>query len=442
MTGRYDVLVVGAGPGGLEAARTAAAHGARVGVADMQPRSGGQVWRHDVRRGAPRAARAAAAALAHVDQHFGCQVIDGDRGELLLEHERGALRARFDRLILATGARELLLPFPGWTLPGVTGAGGLQALVKQGLPVDGKHAVVAGSGPLLLAAAATLHSHGARVLGIFEQASAQAVSAFARRLWRWPARAAQAARLRLALHGVDYHFAHVVSAAYGEDAVRSVAIEDHAGRQQRIDCDLLAVGYGLVPNVELAALLGCALEPLGAHQRVRVDALQRTTVANIYAAGEVCGIGGLQAARLEGAIAAHTALGDLRSAHRLHASRERARRFAEAVTKSFGLGPRVRALAGPDTIVCRCEDVPLSALQGFTESRAAKLATRCGMGACQGRICGAALAELFQFVPAPPRAPLFPARLGSLVTAPAGTRNGAGERAILPGEAPCAAPRK
>ncbi|KRE88372.1 oxidoreductase [Frateuria sp. Soil773] len=418
MTERYDVLVVGAGPAGLAAAQAAASHGARVGLLDAQARHGGQVWRHDVRRGAPRAARKALDALARrrvewLPQH---QIVAAGRRTLLAETPQTAVRLVFGALVLATGARELLLPFPGWTLPGVTGAGGLQALAKQGWPVAGKRVAVAGSGPLLLAAAATLRRHGAHVLGIHEQAPATAVSAFARQLWRWPARVAQAAALRATLAGVPYRFGSFVRAAHGIDALEGIDIEDAHG-SRRIACDMLAVGYGLVPNVELAALLGCATDDAGTHPRVQVDRMLRTSVANIYAAGELCGVGGLAAARIEGAIAGHVAAGAIAAATDLLPARERERRFARLLARHFALDARLRALADGDTVVCRCEDVALAALDGFDDARAAKLATRCGMGACQGRVCGSALAELGRFPRGGFRPPLFPARLASLAAA-------------------------
>jgi hypothetical protein len=133
--------------------------------------------------------------------------------------------------------------------------------------------------------------------------------------------------------------------------------------------------------------------------------------------GEACGIGGLHSARLEGAIAAHVACGQPQRAQALFRRRDRARRFAAALAQAFALQPRVRQLADPETLVCRCEDVPLAALDGFADARAAKLATRCGMGACQGRICGAALAELGRFPRGDGRPPLFPARLATLAAA-------------------------
>jgi len=339
--------------------------------------------------------------------------VAAEPGELLLERADGAARVRYQRLVIATGARELFLPFPGWTLPGVTGAGGLQALVKQGWPVAGRRVVVAGTGPLLLAVAAGLRKHGARVVAIVEQAPAARVRAFAWSLAATPATAVQALRLRLSLAGVAYRCGAFVAAAHGEGRVQSVLISTPHGRLQ-LECEQLAVGYGLVPNVELAQLLGCRLDRSGRHAVVATDARLRTSVADIYAAGEVRGIGGAAAARIEGRIAGLAACGDEAAAVRLGAAQRRARRFAARVARGFALDTRLYALAGPETIVCRCEDVPLAALAGFGDARAAKLATRCGMGACQGRICGDALAALGRYAQPQAATPLFPVQLATL----------------------------
>jgi NADPH-dependent 2,4-dienoyl-CoA reductase/sulfur reductase-like enzyme len=419
----YDVLVIGAGPAGLAAARAAALHGARVGLVDAQLRAGGQVWRHDIEQGVPAMAQRALATLAMpgVEWLSRTQVTLAQPGWLLAEGPRGPLQLHYRALVLATGARELLLPFPGWTLPGVTGAGGAQALAKQGWPLRGKRVVVAGSGPLLLAAAATLHSHGARVLGIHEQASARALRDFALRLPRWPGKAVQALALRARLASVAYRTGSIVVAAHGDDALREVEIEGPRGRE-RIACDQLAVGYGLVPNTELAQLLGCQLESVGRHPRVLADELLRTTVSCVFAAGEALGIGGRDSALIEGAMAGHMAAGAETAARALKERRRHARAFATLLHETFALDPRIHALARPDTLVCRCEDVPLSAVQGIADARDAKLVSRCGMGACQGRICGTALAELGVSRPETSsdggrRPPLFPVRLAALADA-------------------------
>ncbi len=418
----YDVLVIGAGPAGLAAALAAAGHGRRVGLVDLQARAGGQIWRHDVAQAPPRLAARTLAQLAASAVTFlpQTQVLLAQDRQLLTDGPDGPRWLGYDALVLATGARELLLPFPGWTLPGVTGAGGAQALAKQGWPLRGRRVLVAGSGPLLLASAATLHRHGAQVLGIVEQAPWRALAAFAAQLpLRWPDKALQALALRTQLAGVGYHAGSVVLAAYGEGRVQEVELDGPRGRR-RLACDQLSVGYGLVPNVELAQLLGCRLGRSGAHPCVAVDAQLRTSVDGVYAAGEALGIGGRDCARVEGAIAGHLAAGQDAAAQALQPQRRRARAFAELLQRQFALDPRIRALAAPDTLVCRCEDVPLSALQGHADLRDAKLASRCGMGACQGRICGSVLTELglaaraADFSDDGRRPPLFPARLDAL----------------------------
>lgn len=416
MSERYEVLVVGAGPAGLAAARAAASHGAQVALLDAQARAGGQVWRHDVGSPGPRRARRAMAALGKVACMTGHQVVDARPGALLVETAGSARWIGYRALVMACGARELLLPFPGWTLPGVTGAGGLQAMAKQGWPLAGKRVVVAGSGPLLLAAASALRNHGAAVIGIHEQASRRALANFARQLPRWPGQSLQALALGLKLVGVPYRSHSIVRRALGHGRLEAVEIDTPAGIR-RISCDYLACGYGLVPNVELATLLGCTASMDGRHPRVQVDALLRTSLDGVFAAGEMCGVAGLEAACIEGTMAGHAAAGATAAAAYLKPARARARRFARLLRESFALDRGVHELVEPDTLVCRCEDVSWGQLQPFSDMRDARLATRCGMGACQGRICGTALAERGPFSHPAIRPPLFPARLATLAAA-------------------------
>jgi NADPH-dependent 2,4-dienoyl-CoA reductase/sulfur reductase-like enzyme len=406
-----QIVVVGAGPAGLAAAVRAAQCGAQVQVIDDNHEAGGQIWRNQSETGV--SGRPWFRRFGELPIRFlsGAQVISADhsRRALLVETQSNVCKVRYEQLILATGARELFLPFPGWTLPNVMGAGGLQALVKSGLPVDGKRIVVAGSGPLLLATAACFRAYGARVKCIAEQASSSALLRFGARLLLQPTKLWQALRLRASLARTRYLPGCWVEAAEGRDAVRAVRLR-RGGRTWTEACDYLAVSYGLTPNLELAQLLGCRLRA----GTVEVDERQRTSLDHVYAAGECTGIGGSEQALIEGEIAGYLAAGAEPRARKLFARRRRADRFAHSLARTFALRPELRTLARPDTIVCRCEDVALANLHVADSWRAAKLHHRCGMGPCQGRICGPIIEALFGWTPASIRPPIFPARLASL----------------------------
>lgn len=423
-----DLLIVGAGPAGMAAALAAAPSGASIVMLDDNPAPGGQIWRDGPGAALPQQARAMRDALerhANIRILTGCRVVGlgGARGELtlLLENAEGGWAQRAGKVILCTGARELLLPFPGWTLPGVTGAGGLQALVKAGLPVAGQRIVVAGTGPLLLATANTVRKAGGQVVRIAEQSPWRHLAAFAAQLPRWPAKAAQALTL------LDRQFrahSHVVE-AMGDESVSAVRVHRGAGRHEEIiACDRLACGFGLVPNTQLGELMGCAL---GAHDGLAVDSQQATTVPGIHAAGECTGFGGSERALAQGAIAGHSAVGDMFLARALQPRLARWDSFAVALRRHFALREELKSLPRPDTLVCRCEDVSYAEVAARSGWIDAKLHTRCGMGACQGRVCGGAMQFLLGWRPAPPRHLLSPARIGTLAgcsttPAPSGNR--------------------
>src|SRR5580692_1214422 len=193
----FDVAVIGAGPAGLAAAARASESGASVAMVDDNPRPGGQIW---------RASRSPDPWLrSQVELFSGARVFAAPApGTLALERSESHLRVGYRSLILATGARERFLPFPGWTLPNVMGAGGLQALAKSGMPIAGKKVVIAGSGPLLLAVANYMQSHGADMRLIAEQAPPSALLRFGARLAAHPAKFAQAIKLRASLAAVRY----------------------------------------------------------------------------------------------------------------------------------------------------------------------------------------------------------------------------------------------
>ncbi|WP_263145628.1 FAD/NAD(P)-binding oxidoreductase [Pseudomonas sp. RIT-PI-AD] len=409
MSERYDLLIVGAGPAGLAAALAAAPSGARIAVLDDNPAPGGQIWRDGPQAHLPAAARRLRAAVENspVQLLTGTRVVAAPGGKrLLLEDAERGWRVRYDKLILCTGARERLLPFPGWTLPGVTGAGGLQALIKGGLPVAGERLVIAGSGPLLLASAASAKAAGAHLLRIAEQAPLAALARFAAHLPRWPGKVWQAGRLFDGRYRASSH----VLAALGDERLEGVRLWQN-GRVVELACERLACGFGLIPNIQLAQALGCAIR----EDAVAVDRWQATGLADHFAAGECTGFGGSEKALVEGAIAGHAAVGEEGQARRLFPRRRRWQAFAERLARDFVLDPRLKTLATPDTLVCRCEDVPYGALAGRDGWTDAKLNSRCGMGACQGRVCGAAAQFLFGWQPPQPRPPLSPTRIDTLL---------------------------
>lgn len=404
-----QILIVGSGPAGLAAAQAASHRARSILVVDDNPRPGGQIWRH----GPAHPPGGAQAERFKVLQHPAVRYLNATRiisslgsHSLLLEDARQAWHLTFEQLILCCGAQELLLPFPGWTLPGVSGAGGLQALLKNGLPVAGKTLVIAGSGPLLLASAATARHAGGRVVRVLEQAPAASLLGFARQLWRWPNKLAQALSLATPAYRCN---AHVVE-ALGEQRLQAVRIRQ-GRRTLEIPCDYLACGFGLVPNVRLASHLGCRLDQ-GA---IAVDSQQRSSLPQVLAAGECTGIGGSELALIEGRIAGYVASGQADRAATLIRQRRHWQRFADSLQRHFELQPQILQLARADTLLCRCEDVPYAAVAEAADWTRAKLHSRCGMGACQGRVCASAAQRLFGWTPTPPRAPLVPARVATLL---------------------------
>jgi D-hydroxyproline dehydrogenase subunit alpha len=319
----------------------------------------------------------------------------------------------YRNLVLATGARERFLPFPGWTLPNVMGAGGLQALVKSGLPIHGKRVVVAGTGPLLLGVASYLQKQGAEIPLICEQASVSKLALFAMMLIRHPEKIFQGLQLRKDVAGIPLATSSWPVAAHGKRTLEAVTIS-RAGKSETVQCDYLACGFHLVPNTELPVLLGCRTRC----GYVQVDELQQTSAQGIFCAGEPTGIGGVDLALIEGQIAGLAATGKIAEAQALFPKRERFHRFARLLDETFCLRSELRSLPSADTLICRCEDVSYSRLREHTSWRAAKLHTRCGMGPCQGRICGPATQFLFKWNPDSVRPPVFPARVEHLAAQP------------------------
>ena len=413
-----DVVVIGGGPAGMTAASAAAESGARVLMIDEGAGPGGQIWRPSVRSSQPRPARRAIARLetSGAEVLRSTSVVDawraGDRFMVASETRGIGREIETAALVLATGARERFLPFPGWTLPNVFGVGGAQALLKSGTSFRGKRVVIAGSGPLLLPVAASLARAGAKILIVAEQAPSASVMRFAAGLVRRPLTIAQAVSFRASFLTTPYAMGTWIVAAHGDTTLRSVTLTD--GRSTRtFVCDVLCAAFGLVPNTELARLMGCAVE----RGAVVVDEKQSTSVPGVYCCGEPTGIGGVDLAVVEGEIAGLAAIGRP-APSALLSRRANHRRAAAHLDRTFALPPELFALADDDTMVCRCEDVRWGALDRRWTSRQAKLYTRIGMGPCQGRICGAALECLMNWPADSVRVPAQPARCRTLVGRP------------------------
>jgi NADPH-dependent 2,4-dienoyl-CoA reductase/sulfur reductase-like enzyme len=400
--GSCDVLVVGAGPAGIAAASAAATAGADVIVIDDNPAPGGQIWRGGAARPEGGARFFPGTAVVTVTPS----------GAIRLQDAVGIRQVVARRIVLATGARERFVPFPGWTLPGVVGAGGLQALVKQGLDVARRRVVVAGSGPLLLAGADVAARSGARLVAIAEQADRLRLAGFAARLVAEPAKRVQAIWLARTTAAVYRPATFPVAVRAAVDGLVVTLRSGRPGRERDRDvaCDILACGFGLVPNTDVARAFGCAIGADG----VLVDERQRTTRPDVFAAGECTGIGGVDKSLVEGRVAGLMAVGAGVAAAPLLAEVRRARQFAARLLDTFALDPRLCALASADTVVCRCEDVVAERLRGFTGWREAKLLSRVGMGPCQGRVCGTATAVTCGFAPDDVRPPLVPVPTGAL----------------------------
>jgi NADP-dependent aldehyde dehydrogenase len=439
MSEPFDVAVVGAGPAGLAATVAAAEAGLRVVTVDAGPQPGGQFWRHPDERVAVadpgrgqhdwstyvalrrRFEAARAAGLVTYLPSTRVWFVDGVRTLRLTSALDGgyagpsSVTAR--ALVLCPGGYDRQLPIPGWDLPGVMAAGGVQALLKAHRTLAGRRAIVAGTGPFLLPVATALAEAGARVMAVCEAGD----------LTGWVRNAVGAAQapskglegfgyaFAMARHRIPYRIRTAVTAIRGADAVRTVTTSRLArdgrllpGTERTIEVDLVALGWGFTPSLELVLAVGAdtRLDVDGSLVAV-VDAEQRSTIPGVYVAGEATGVGGALLAVAEGELAGLTAASDLGTwvgrrlgARRLRGGIRRGRAFARAMHRAHPIPERWSEWLTPDTIVCRCEEVSFDDLRrardllGATDARGAKSLSRAGMGWCQGRICGSACALL------------------------------------------------
>lgn len=445
-TAPADVAVVGAGPAGLSAAVVAAEHGLQVVLIDAGHQTGGQYWRHPDERhrdsfAAPestghhhwrhytdlRDRLAAAVASGRLRHLAGRQVWRtdgyGDRVALRTSAVTGAdalPRAERTtwarRLVIATGAYDRQLPVPGWTLPGVMAAGGVQAMLKANQVRAGRRAVVAGTGPFLLSVAAGLAEAGVEVVEVVD---ANALTRWAAtplralqepgKLWEGVGYAGTFLR-----HRVPFRTRTVISAVRGSGRVSEVELSrvDGEGRirpgsSRTVAADLVAFGWGFTPQLELAVGLGLRTRiDVDGSLVIDVDDDLRASDPLVFAAGEVTGIGGAIASCAEGELAGSAVARDLgaptdaRTMARHRRRLQRGRRFAIGMHRASPVPAAWDQWLTPETHICRCEEVTAAevtdAVDGLRadDARDVRVTARPGMGLCQGRVCGFALSKL------------------------------------------------
>ena len=433
MTAQTDIAVVGAGPAGMSAAIAAAELGLKVTLIDAYHQPGGQYFKQ-----MPPEFKAAAKTqqqkqaelifgrLAHpnITLFTGTQVWGIYEGRLLtLFGPQAPPQMQANAVILATGAYDRPVTFPGWTLPGVMAAGAAQTMLKSQRVLPGRRVLVAGSGPLPLALAASLVWAGAKVAALLE-GSSQLARVKPNRLaaiWGQWSRLTEAAQYGWTLlrARIPYRLGWGVVKALGTetDGVEGAVIAQLdsgwrpiPGSEQIIDCDTICLGYGFVPSSELGRLAGAqhVYQPRLGGWLPRRDQMMQTTIPGLYVVGDGAGIGGAAQAAVEGRIAAVAAAQRCRSkeitgdelANLLRAelfALRREKRFQRLYGDLFTPGPGLDELATEETIICRCEAIRLAQVNdavalGAGTLSAVKNLTRAGMGECQGRLCGPLLA--------------------------------------------------
>jgi len=422
MSARY--VIIGAGPAGIRAAQILVEAGIRPVVIDEASRSGGQIYRRQP-SGFTRSYSAlygSEAVKAQAVHDAADRVLAQcdyrpdtlawaiyDKQVHVTTHGRAEV-VEYDRLLIAAGATDRLLPLPGWTTPGTFTLGGAQiALKAQGCAIGSKVAFV-GTGPLLYLVAFQYAKAGANLVGVFDTTPA---------LTRLKGVVGLAARprllalglyyaLRLCLKGVSLKTGVVPVAIEGGDTVRALRYRDASGNERHVDCDAVGMGYHLRAEAQLADLARCRFAYSEQHRQwlPEVDSDGRTSVPGVYMAGDCVRLLGADGAEISGRLAAYAALVDERqpipqaNVHALRSAQQVMERFQRGVAAAFPLPVANLKSLPDDTLICRCEAITVGTLKATLasgnapEANRAKALTRVGMGRCQGRFCAIAGAEL------------------------------------------------
>lgn len=428
-----ELAIVGAGPAGLSAAVMAARLGVHVTLIDEYTQLGGQYLKAQQPASqtdvcsAKKQGQVLLEEINHLDVDLRSQTlvwgVDGLR--LALAGHQGLQWLQPGAVIAATGAREQVIPFPGWTLPGVMTLGGAQILAKAHATSPGKRILIAGSGPLLLALAYELTQLGTPPVAVLEATHLSQWPTYLPSLWGNWERLWEAWIYLRSLLGkrIPYRFGTTVTRAFGENQLEAVVLtrlDSHgrpiSGSQETIEVDTLCLGFGFIPNIELTQLAGCEHEfdPDRGGWVPRLNETLETSLPGLFAAGEAAGVGGAAAAMLEGQIAGLAAAQRLGYLSRselearvssLSRTRRRLGGFARTLNTLFWPAAELDAITSDETILCRCEEITAGEVRAAisqiqtspgpgTGLDALKTWTRVGHGLCQGRVCGPVLARI------------------------------------------------
>lgn len=443
---RPEVLVIGAGPGGLSAAIAARSAGAAVVLVDERAQPGGQYFKQiSVDDAAPDRQHREGAELIETARRLGVEIRNGVTvwgafapGLFTAVTEHGSVHIAPKATIVATGAYERAWPVPGWTLPGVMTTGAAQTLWRTARRLPGRRVLIAGNGPLNLQLAAELIEGGAEVVAVVEAAPRPLpakLTALATMFATAPGLVRDGLRyhLRRRAGGAEMIHGSVVAAVASTDRGLVVQLD---GAPRSFEVDVLCLGYGFEPANELLRVLGCGheVDPVRRQLVTRRDDRGRTDAAGIYALGDCTGLGGARAALAEGTIVGLSVAQDLGRAidigrrDRARAMLQRHRRFQRALWDLYAAPPYSIRRATTETVICRCEEVTLGQIeQAMAEKMASagaiKRRTRLGMGRCQGRYCAPLLESLLaerlgkeraEFTGFAPRVPVKPVPIGEL----------------------------
>lgn len=414
------IVIIGGGPAGLSAALAASSGGAEVVLLDCSPRLGGQYWRHlpdnwdkplatSYKYAKAEAIFTAVRNSPNITWISSAQVWSAEKVEegIKLNYiQSGQEFSRVaEKLILATGAYDRTLPFPGWDIPGVMTPGAAQSMLKSQGVLVGKKILLSGTGPFLLPVATGLVGAQGKVVGIYDANSPSNWFQTPLAVLQNPRKILEAfyyAR-KLFKYRLRQRFGYMVRSAHaGQDGTLEYVLLAKSGSKDvmRVDCDIAAIGWGFTPDLSLVGILDLQRSIAGdGTVAVKVDGNQKSSDTNIYAAGEVTGIGGSDLALVEGEIAGLSAIG-VAIPRALLRKRKALNNFAEALIKNYPTPVDWIDSLKTETTICRCEEVTLGQIQdsvislGADSERSSKLLSRAGMGMCQGRICSRNVMEI------------------------------------------------